>query len=210
MPAPRIIGLNGKKGSGKDTAGAYLVAAHGYERLSFAAPLKVSAAASLGLPPDPETFEEWKNNPEARVQLLIYPAATTRDEDDAEVVVDISVREYLQYYGTEGHRDVFGADFWTRQLIEALDPEKRYVITDSRFVNECGAVRDAGGVIVVIQRDSAESADTHASEESLPDELVDTVLYNNGSIEDLYKTLDAYMLIANALTDGGIESLELP
>jgi hypothetical protein len=206
--AYRIIGLNGKKDSGKDTAGAYLVERCGYTRVSFAVPLKVSAAASLGLPPDPETFEEWKNDPCARVQLLIY-AGDEHSEDDAEVVVDISVREYLQFYGTEGHRDVFGADFWTRQLIEALDANENYVITDSRFVNECSAVRDAGGTIIEIVRDSSDTADAHASEDSLPKELVDTVLYNNGSIEDLYKTLDAYMLVAGALRSGGIEALDL-
>lgn len=187
--APRIIGLNGKKGSGKDTAGEYLVQNYGYKRVSFAAPLKVSAAASLGLPPDPETFEEWKNDPNAVLILEIDGIEEKR----------ITVREYLQFYGTEGHRSVFGADFWTRQLIEALDPEEFYVITDARFVNECSAVRDAGGTIVVIEREGTDSTDTHASEEDLPLELVDTVLANNGTIEDLYGILDAYMSIARAV-----------
>lgn len=190
MASPRIIGLNGKKGSGKDTAGAYLVEQYGYERASFAAPLKSSAAASLGLPPDPETFEEWKNNPDARVILTV----------DGIEEVNISVREFLQFYGTEGHRNIpiFGQSIWTVGLLNTLDPEKKYVITDARFVNECTAVREAGGTIIVIDRPGTDGGDSHASEDDLPAELVDTVLYNGSDLAHLYSSLDAYMEITAA------------
>lgn len=190
-----LIGLNGKKGAGKDTAGAYLVDAYGFGRISFAAPLKVSAAAALGIdPPLPETFESMKNDPNARITLMVKKP----DEDDPgfykmHTVVNITVREYLQFYGTEAHREVFGADFWTRILIDNLKPDGRYVITDARFENECGAVKEAGGQIIVIERDGSDLADTHASEAELPADLIDAVIPNNGSIEDLYTALDSYM-----------------
>lgn len=178
-----LIGFNGKKGSGKDTAGKYLVEQYGYERLSFATDLKRSAAAALGLPAEETTFEQWKNNPNARIILQV----------DGVEIVNISVREYLQFYGAEAHRDIFGADFWTRILIDNLEPHGRYVITDARFVNECTAVRAVTGTIVVIERDGTDSDDTHASEAALPDDLVNTTLYNNGTIIDLHGMLDAYM-----------------
>lgn len=191
-----LIGLNGQKSSGKDTAGTYLTEKYGYQRLSFALDLKRSAAAALGLPADnaEEFFDGLKNNPNARIRLVVI-----EDDGTETVLVDISVREYLQFYGTEAHRDIFGADFWTRILVDRLEPDGRYVITDSRFVNECTAVRNVGGRIIVIKRDGTDDGDTHASEEDLPDELVDTVLYNNGTIADLHKTLDSYELIKTTL-----------
>lgn len=204
----RLIGFNGKKGSGKDTAGAYLVERYGFERMSFAAPLKVSAAASLGiLCPDAASavalWDEWKNDPTARIRLTV----TERDADGHAITdidfLNISVREYLQFFGTEGHREVFGEDFWTKQALDSLDPDGSYVFTDSRFENECAALRDAGGVIINIDRDGVDMADAHASETPLPDELVDTVLYNHGTIEELHRTIDAYMSLSGLLEDEG-------
>lgn len=201
----RLIGLNGKKGSGKDTAGTYLVQRYGFTRLSFALDLKRSAAAVLGLPADngEAFFEQLKNNPKARLVLYVDDI-DTRGQELRTVLVDISVREYLQFYGTEGHRDIFGADFWTRILLERLDADGNYVITDARFANECGAVRAVGGSIIVIDRPGSDTTDMHASEEDLPPDLVDTVVYNHGSIQDLYLSLDAYMAIEDERSVAGV------
>lgn len=182
MELPRIIGLNGKKGSGKDTAGAYLATAYGYTRLSFAEPLKRSAAAVLDI--DPERFETAKNDPTAYVEYF----------DGAHV--RITVREYLQRYGTEAHRDVFGPSFWTDMLLArvAADPEPNFVVTDARFENECRALRGIGGVIVEIVREGMDYADAHASEAELPRDLVDYRMYNSGTIPELYAKLDHYLI----------------
>ena len=193
-----LIGLNGKKGSGKDTAGEYLCAHYDFECLSFAEPLKVSAAAALGFdPPAWDTFEEWKNNPDARIVVVI----------DGIEEKSITVREFLQFYGTEAHRNVFGADFWTKQLLDRLDPHGRYVITDARFVNECSAIKDAGGTIILIERPGTDAEDAHASEAPLPDELIDTTINNNGTVADFHRTLDAYMAIITVTMTGTVETL---
>jgi hypothetical protein len=186
-----LIGLNGKKGSGKDTAGAWLVEEHGFERLSFAAPLKESAAACFDI--DPSVWETLKNDPDACVTVA------TRIHGEPGIVGCVTVREFLQRYGTEAHRDIFGADFWTRQLIDRLDPDGKYVVTDARFENECQAIQDAGGAIVVIKRPGTDADDAHASEADLPEKLIDTVLYNHGTIEDLHETLDIYLALASEL-----------
>lgn len=172
-----LIGLAGLKGSGKDTAGAYLVERYGFVRKSFAAPLKESVAAALHVPV--EWLETDKNDPNA---CVIY--------DRGNETVRLTVREFLQRYGTEAHRDVFGVDFWTKQLIDALDGGN-VVITDMRFLNETQAVRDAGGITLLIDRPAvAGSGDTHSSEELPPADLIDYVIVNDGSIEDLHVALD--------------------
>lgn len=184
MELPRVIGLNGKKGSGKDTAGSYLVDRYGYARLSFAGPLKESAAAVFDI--DPALFETLKNDKFACV--LFYP-----NKDDC---VRLTVREYLQRYGTEAHRDVFGQSFWTDILLARItaEPETKFVITDARFENECWALRQAGGIIVEIVREGTDDADAHASEAELPRDLVDYRLYNDGTIEDMYAKFDLFLV----------------
>jgi hypothetical protein len=177
-----LIGLAGRKGSGKDTAGAYLMERYGFVRASFAAPLKDSAAALFDVPV--EVWESAKNDPTARV-ILDYGNWTK----------SMTVREMLQRYGTEAHRGVFGEDFWTKQLLDGLvssgvlDTEN-VVITDMRFLNETQATKDAGGFTVLIDRPATDDGDTHASEVLPPDDLIDFTVENDSSIADLYRVLD--------------------
>jgi ribosomal protein S11 len=62
-------------------------------------------------------------------------------------------------------------------------------ITDVRFDNEAAAVRAAGGRVfrVVRSGDSCLAAETaaHASEAGVSDALVDGVIVNSGSLDDL-------------------------
>jgi hypothetical protein len=166
--------------------------------VSFAGPLKQGAAAAFGIIVSEYAaavlWEPWKNNPNARVQLVI----------DGIVEADISVREYLQYFGTEAHRDIpmFGKGVWTAGLMNMLDPGRKYVVSDARFENECAAIREAGGKIVLVDRGLV-SGDGHASETLPPDELIDMVLYNKGRIADLYIAIDAWMLIERTREGSG-------
>lgn len=194
-----LIGLAGLKGSGKDTAGQILVEEHGFELLKFAKPLYDSAAALLDV--DPALLDEYKNNPRARIQLLL-PQENTEVCND--VVRDFSIREYLQRYGTEAHRDVFGPGFWTDQLIEQLQAvgtasDRRFVITDARFENECNAIVDVGGSLFYIERDARygeTSGDAHSSETPPPRKLISDFIDNSGSIEDLANAMTHVVLEA--------------
>lgn len=182
-----IIGLSGLKGAGKDAAGAYLVQHHAFIRESFAEPMKASAAGCFGI--DPALWETLKNDPQAFVSITHV---------DGQVYSDMTVREFLQRYGTEAHREIpeFGQNVWTDMMYDKLNAQ-RVVITDSRFENECRMLKAAGGTIVVIERDAVVEGDGHASEAGLPDELVDVRIPNNGTLDDLYRRLD--ILVAHLL-----------
>lgn len=187
-----IVGVNGTKGAGKDTLGAYLVDNYGFERLSFAAALKESAAHLFGLPI--EFWENWKNEPKAVITVEV-PHDDPEDEffTSIETVTQITVREFLQRYGTESHRDVFGDNFWVDFLLSKADPDKDYVITDARFENELKAIQDLGGTTIRVERHTESSTDTHASEAYPSMELLDWILDNNFDLPHLYAGADAIM-----------------
>jgi hypothetical protein len=183
-----LIGLSGFRGSGKDTVGAYLVENYGFERLSFADKLKQSAAALFMV--DPGLWDKLKNDSDAYVALSF---TYTVGEETKRTARTMTVREFLQRYGTESHRNIFGYDFWIDQCIGFYRPtehkDKRYVVTDARFDNELKEIRFKGGkTIRIIRGDSID--DGHISEAIPPADLIDLFVPNTGTIEQLHKAVD--------------------
>jgi hypothetical protein len=181
-----VIGLTGKKQAGKNAV-AKMLAVYSplpVVEVSFAAKLKQSAAALIGC--TIEDLERWKNDPHATVAVGMMI-------DDAIVGHYQTVRTFLQRYGTEAHREVFGEDFWLDAALPlpaflGSEPyaDGLYVVTDVRFENEAQRVRDVGGIVVrVIGPPEVEQAgDGHASEAPLPDDLVDYFLLNDRRDDD--------------------------
>src|SRR5690606_24199645 len=107
------------------------------------------------------------------------------DNKEEQIAEDISVREFLQNLGQAG-REHFGETFWIEQALseDVLARADLTVVTDVRYPNEAEHIRALGGEIWEIHRPGLES-DGHASEQPLPEELVDWVIYNTGTLEDL-------------------------
>lgn len=194
-----LIGLNGRKQAGKDTV--FQRAAHimrdvvEVERVSFADLLYESAAAALGV--TVAELQAWKSDPDIIVAVGRVGASYSARQ---------TVREYLQRYGTEAHRDVFGADFWVEQARPALElHEGRIVmVTDVRFPNEAAIVRACGGAVVeVIGPDGRVTADAHPSEAPLPEELVDATIANTVR-DDGFRALDGQVDTLLRLHLGGV------
>lgn len=189
-----LIGLHGKKQAGKDTVYARILHLLGpgteadavVERASFADLLYESAAASLGVTVD--LLQSEKSNPLAFVELRVVGARAEW------IAATSSLREYLQRYGTESHREVFGQNFWV-DAVDLSHDRKIVVVTDVRFPNEAQAVIDAGGSVVrVVGPISVEKdGDGHASEVPLPGWMVDFGILN-GVRNDDYRALDAAVL----------------
>lgn len=201
-----IIGFVGLIGSGKDTAADYLVNFHQFRRDSFAASLKDAVANVFGW--DRELLEgrtkasrEWREQQDDwwtdRLNVVITP------------------RWVLQNWGTEVCRRGFHQDIWVASMENRLRKSTdSVVITDVRFPNEIEAIKKAGGFIIQIQRgdypawwdnadiwnnsDKAAGAEPparlglpHASEWSwVGNHNIDTVVENDGSIEELYENLE--------------------
>jgi hypothetical protein len=195
-----VIGFHGPMRSGKDTACAHaidILSARGktVARRGFADKLKMSAALALGLEPaSPEDAIEWCNQMKENgiIDVVVGYPDSVGDPDLPEnheyaLKWQLTGRQYLQFYGTEAHRDVFGPDFWVDALlpqtqdddpdIDALD---YLVISDVRFASEADRILSyPSGVVVQIVRDGT-GGGGHVSETPLPEDKVTHILRNDG------------------------------
>lgn len=195
-----IIGLSGQKQSGKDTVAAYLVKEHGFERKAFADPLKQSVAALFGIP---FSYIDKLKMDDVLVGIgrIGQPEYDQWIQYDGEVSKGLTFREFLQRYGTEAHRDIFGQDFWLDYTlpVQGFYPGRAIVVTDVRFSNEARRIRELGGMVVRILNgkayeewgnrvDDGDHAARHSSE--VIDFDWDYMIDNNGSFSDLYACVE--------------------
>ncbi len=195
-----LIGLTGFLESGKDTTFGFIkewAEENGKMayRVAFADKLKQSAANALGFRGTIEECVEFCNELKLDGSLLVMSDGFHAGRRQ------FSGREYLQWYGTEAHRDVFGFDFWIDQALGrpeetqavALVPDAFCVVTDVRFDNEARAVRDRGGRIFRVIRSVNVMPGTHDSEVPIDDSLVEETIYNESTLEHLRQTVYTVM-----------------
>lgn len=183
-----LIGFHGKMGAGKDTCYERLVELFPervVRRASFADPLYKSAAAALGV--TVEELRKWKNNPYMGIWVRDLQRPGNGNEHH------ITFREYLQRYGTEAHREVFGDNFWVDIAVKGFEDHFAEIVcvTDVRFENEAQAIQDCGGYVVRVLGMKEETGE-HASERPLPVELIDWVIKND-SRDDGFWMLDGQL-----------------
>lgn len=168
---PLYIGIAGGKRAGKDTLANGLASALALPCDSFAAPLRQFVASILGI-----SLRELDS----------------RKEDAIDWLADLTPRHMMQSAGTEWGRDRVHPELWVRSLFSRL-PEGG-LVPDVRFANEAHAIRRRGGVVIRIVRPGQHSGDLHASEQPLPDELIDIEVCNDRTPADLVRsTLDQLM-----------------
>jgi hypothetical protein len=113
----------------------------------------------------------------------------------------LTPRFVMRWLGTEAGR-MFYADTWTRITLNAATKILRVsgivgvVIPDVRWPagNEGRAIRAAGGELWLVERDGTAQQGTavakHASEtQPVPDDAFDTILKNNGTLDDLARAV---------------------
>lgn len=173
---PRVIGLAGYAGSGKNAAAD----ATGGLVIGFADPLYAGLAAMLGVPEDTLKARATKELPMACGK---------------------SPRDLLRTLGTEWGRELVRPDLWVwraRQRIEAAGRagHRLVVVCDVRFPNEAAFLRDElGGEVWWVDRPGVEPGG-HVSDNSIRPLDCDRVIGNGGSLDDLR------MAVAAALADG--------
>lgn len=188
-----IIGLTGRKRSGKSTAARYLVEDHGFTELSFAEPLKRMALAV-----DP--IIGFRSTPDGgqRVYLsdVVHEIGWECAKDEYP-----EVRRFLQRLGTEGVRDHIGQDTWVNlaelEIIRVIRENTKaggvaqanIVFADVRFENEADLIRDWGGVVIEVYRPSqGDPEPEHSSENGVRSDC--SVVNREGDLEALFAVLD--------------------
>jgi len=182
-----IIGITGTIGSGKTTSAKYLTT-FGYEEYSFAGPIKEIGEVFHF------TFEELYGTQSEKLAINKYWG--------------ISGREFMQKFGTELIRNQLstvipeikldtGESIWTRLFEIELDknPNKKYVVSDVRFLDEARSIRNSNGVIVKIERDENEhnldsKVRNHSSERELQKIKPDYIIPNNRGLKHLKNCLN--------------------
>ena len=180
---PALIGILGKKRSGKDTLAARLVEAHGFTRFALADPIRAGLLELNPILPfgsHPGTFA----TPPLRLAEWVAVYGWERAKETPEV------RRLLQHFGT-GLRDHLGADVWVDALRRKIsDFPGSVVITDVRFKNEVQMIESLSGVTIRVTRPDLVSTDTHISEVALDGYCADFGVVNDGTIADLSEEVD--------------------
>lgn len=208
---PKIVGITGFIGSGKDTAADYLCENHNFRRMSFAGALKDAVAIVFDW--DREMLDG--TTPESRVW---------REEVDQWWANRLNIphltpRWILQQWGTEVCRLGFHNDIWVASVENQLRKTSHdIVITDCRFPNEIKSIKQAGGITIRVERgekpiwyqdaltlnqmyknseqynllkEKLENSGAHASEYSSVGIEYDYTISNDGTIEDLHKQVES-------------------
>ena len=203
-----IIAFAGRKQSGKTTSCEYVrellcrqsnivtISNCGDEPIkiyNFADPLKYLCMNIFGL-----TEEQCYGTDENKNEVVdcYWPG----------IDAQMTAREVLQYVGTDVFRRM-QHHVWSSATIRLIEKEKPKLalIADCRFPNEVEAVKNAGGMVIKLNRNLYES--THESETALDENNYDQsnfdlVIANlNGGIEEKNN------IIRNFLTHKGILTL---
>lgn len=181
-----IIGISGKKRSGKDTV-AKLIANHlDCDILSFATPVKEVTALMMGYEKD----EFLSDNCKDKIYTFI----------DGKTITG---RELLQMVGTDCMRNIINETVWiTNMNNRILSSKKKYIIIpDVRFDNEYNYIKNNNGIIIRTERTDLKSNDTHISENMLDNYHFDyTIKCKTGEydiIEENVKNILIYSLNIN-------------
>ncbi len=191
----KYIIISGKKQNGKDTIADYLIEKirkHGYscKKISFADPVKDFCINTLGLKRE---YCYGTGDDKKRLTHLAWEKMSLFLRDRYKDKTGyMTYREVLEVFGTDIIRNMFYGDTWLEAPIRKDHGVDFVIIPDARFPNEINIFKDMGMPIVRVVRDDVDNSSTSEAETALDDYSFDKIIYNNGTIADLYKKIDLW------------------
>lgn len=201
-----IISLSGERQVGKDTTGDILVKKYNYKKLAWAEAIRDIIDYSTDLTHfdmldsyrKDAPFSEWYGKNVFTLDTDIGERMLTRlSELYPETIPEglltqmvgsefNTIRDFMIWFGTDFCRNKIDDEIWVKIVLNQITDDGNFVITDSRFPNERKIIKDMGGVLVRIYRDTGLDGISHKSENSLGcDSDYDTIIYNNCNIASL-------------------------
>ena len=190
MADKNLIGILGKKSSGKDTCGEYLIENYNYKRYAFADPIKKITKILFDLNEDQLYGDECKD----ALDFKWY----------------INPRDAFQKIGTEfGQKMIYdlfpklkqklGDEIiWVKLFKVWYEKNKNnnIIITDVRFPHEIEAIKSMGGIIVKINRDINDNYNDNINDninninDIINKHITEQSVDNSSNIPDIYFNLD--------------------
>ncbi|MDD3885121.1 MAG: hypothetical protein PHW66_09380 [Gallionella sp.] len=203
-----VLGLAGAAGSGKSAVAEYLVQRYGFMRFSFSDFLYAQVAEAFGL--ESEDVLHDRATKEVATPLLAmencaddefdYVVRNMFAPEDHSARTPYSPRQILQWWGSD-YRRAQNPNYWIDQAEQWLEamysfpqyPEHRcnlFVNDSVRFENERMWVKEMDGGIWHLRRDAAAPVAGHVSETPLPVLDGEREIFNNYTLDYLYKGVD--------------------
>lgn len=206
-----IIAFCGRKESGK-TELAKICEMFGYEKMSFATPLKKLIADLLSISIDEVNKLKNANN-RYTFDNLDYtflsdetniPTNVFREKMNGKVFNN--TRQLLQFIGTDIIRQ-YNNEWHVNKLREMIDVEKNYVFDDVRFPNEREMIEDMNGTCWFVVRPRIDNVSNHESENTLKWQDFENIIINNNTLE--YLKLNWTMFMENGHMNSLVKRREL-
>lgn len=167
----------------------------GWEIKKWAGKLKTMASLLTGIPKKMFEDQEFKHT-ELGPEWSYKKVNETGEYFDTRM----TVRELLQRLGTDAMREGLHENTWVNALmsdyIETYDittdvtAYPNWIITDTRFPNEAQAIKDAGGIVIRVDRPGVKAINSHPSETGLDNWNFDYKIMNGSDITSLMFSLE--------------------
>jgi hypothetical protein len=193
--SPTLIGLGGHLRSGKDAVADHLVEKHGFVKLGMSDALHEAMLAI-----DPVIWPTSTAGYESAEEVWRYSEAIAEWGYVRTKEMFPEARRLLQKLGTEVGRNMVGENVWVNIMARKIDDHRGaghpVVVTGIRFPNEVQMIRELGGRSVWIDRPNLATRGAiaaHASENSVGEQDFDGLIVNDGTLEDLYEQVGAFV-----------------
>lgn len=237
-----LIGVCGKKGSGKDTFANFIqkiCPSVEFQKMSFAKPLKDICHDIFGI--DKKFL--WGSDADKNTVVCVwgkYFKQSILEKYGKDQYDLMTAREFMQVLGTDCVRQDLSklnapyrgqildiiqsrlniADLstykfdatWIDLLLQEVKSQSAdivFCVPDVRFINELNAIRNAGGILVRLHRDTGlNDSLPHPSElemNQMTDDMFDFVVHeeNNETLDDLKKEVIRFLMQFNVLPVSG-------
>ena len=172
-----IIGILGKKGSGKDTMAEYLIQQYQFKQFTYAEPLKKICQELFSLTDDQVNCPHLKELVDERWGK--------------------SPRTILQQVGTDLFRKHYDENIWVNILKEKIKLEPKtqnIVVSDIRHQNELDNVTQFENCLIFrIERPNLENTDTHSTENNIFQYKDIITIKNDSTIENFHKEIQKHL-----------------
>jgi hypothetical protein len=169
----------------------------GWEVKKWAGKLKLIASILTGI--NENKFEDQEFKKTDLSHQWSSPIAGEDWKDGKPVKVPMTVRDFLQKLGTDAIRNGLHTNAWVNALmadyrkIDYNDDEQpeypNWIITDTRFPNEAQAIKDAGGIVIRVDRPGVKPINDHPSEVGLDNWKFDYKIANVSDLVSLSLTV---------------------